>query len=132
MSETSRHQSIVSRYKKFLADLPGDWILTTDPAIFILSGKRPVPDYFASDPGAAALAGQFDLWIARTIDRADVVLINDRLLYYIGRDGVDVIRKSRKTIRFGSTEADDTTGPVLSADNRTRWRDLTEPIEAGK
>jgi len=131
-SETFRLQSWVSRYKELLADLPGDRILTTDPAIFILSGKRPVPDYFASDPGAPAIAGQFDLWIARTIDRADVVLLTDRFLYYIGRDGVDVIRKSRKPLRFGSTEIDDAGGAVVSGDNRARWRELTEPIEAGK
>jgi hypothetical protein len=132
MSEPIRNQSWVSRYKELLADLPGDRVLTTDPGVFILSGKRPVPDYFAADPGAALLSGQFDSWIARTIDRADVVLITERLLFYIRRDGVDAIRKSGKPLRFGSTEIDDAGGAVLSADNRTRWRELTELIEAGK
>jgi hypothetical protein len=131
-SEARRLRSWVSQYKQLLADLPGDRILTTDPGVFILSGKQPVPDYFASDPGAALLAGQFDPWIARTIDRADVVLITDRLLFYIGRDGVDAIRKSRKPLRFGSTEIDDSGGAILSGDNRTRWRELAESTEAGK
>jgi hypothetical protein len=118
MSETARHQAFVGRYKELLASLSGDCIMTTDPAVLILSGKRPVPDYFAADPGAAAVAGQFDRWIARTIDRADAVLVNDRLVHYIGRDGVAAIRKSGKTICFGSPA------------NRTRWRDLTEALEA--
>jgi hypothetical protein len=131
-SEARRLRSWVSRYEELLADLPGDRVLTTDPAIFILSGKQPVPDYFGADPGAALLSGQFDRWIARTIDRADVVLITDRLLFYIGRDGVDAIRKSGKTIRFGSTEIDDAGGVERSGDIRTRWRELAEPIKAGK
>ncbi len=117
VSETTRHQKMVNSYKEWLADLPGDQLLTTDPAILILGRKRAVPDYFAADPGAAALTGQFDTWIARTVDRADVVVVNDRMLYYIGPGGIKAIRASGKPIRF------------RSPDNQSRWRELIETVE---
>jgi hypothetical protein len=96
-----------------IRSLPGRTVLTANPGYALLGRKRLPANYYSCDPYAATVLGQFNKMIADSLNEADCIIVDLRMINHIDLENVDRIVHSGKPLYCD--------GPEI----RSRWEAMS-------